>query len=327
MSQILEMPTLYKRLSEVGLPERFIREKALPEWWDPELEREPVAVLEAAGYIAKRLGLDIASVLSPNAPIAFKKQNNPKFKKRQGTNEECLFIVQGLASRVAEMVAYASKSAFKDTLPNAFEIRKQILEYRPWVDLDGLLQFCWSYGLPVVHFSADLPPNCRKVDGMAARLNNCPAIVIISRQRSSARLAFILAHELGHIACGHVRDGIIIDEDINEEEQDIEEIEATDFAIKLLFGERSYQWTQTFDVSLLVCFASINSKKDKIDPGAIISNYGWTTKNWEVAGGALKTIEPEANAPAKINSYLDKNLDLESLDQDSEEYLRLITGI
>jgi len=327
MSQILEMPTLYRRLSEVGLPERFVREKALPEWWDTELEKEPVAVLEAAGYIAKRLGLDVASVLNPDAPIAFKKRNNPKFKKRQGTHEECLLMVQGLASRVAEMVTYASKSKFKDTVPNAFEIRRQILKNKPWVDLDGLLQFCWSFGLPVVHFSADLPPNCRKVDGMAARLNNCPAIVIISRQRSSARLAFILAHELGHIACGHVTDGIIVDEDINEEEQDIEEIEANDFAIKLLFGECRYQWTQRLDASLLVCFASINSKKDKIDPGVIISNYGWTTKNWEVAGGALKKIEPEANAPKQINSYLDKNLDWERLDQDSEEYLRLITGV
>jgi IrrE N-terminal-like domain len=327
MSQILEMPTLYKRLSEVGLPKTYIQKHALPEWWDSELEKDPVAVIEAAGYIAKRLGLDITSVLSPDVPIVFKKRNNPKFKKRQGTDEECLFIVQGLACRVAEMVTYASKSTFKDTVPNASEIRRQILKNRPGVDLDGLLQFCWSSGLPVVHFSADLPPNCRKLDGMAAQLNNCPAIVIISRQRSSARLAFILAHELGHIACGHVKNGIIIDEDINEEEQDIEEIEANDFAIKLLFGERSYQWTQTFDISLLVCFASIKGKKDKIDPGAIISNYGWTKKNWEVAGGALKTIEPQANAPAKINSYLDKNLDWERLDQDSEEYLRLITGV
>lgn len=327
MSQILKMPALCKRLSKIGLPEKFIREKALPEWWDTELERKPVAVLEAAGYIAKRLGLDIASVLNPDAPIAFKKQNNPKFKKRQGTDEECLFVVQGLASRVAEMVTHASKYTFKDTLPNAFEIRKQILEDRPWVDLDGLLQFCWSSGLPVVHFSADLPPNCRKVDGMAARLNNCPAIAIISRQRSFARLAFILAHELGHIACGHVQDGIIVDEDIHEEEQDTEEQQANDFALKLLFGEGSYQWTQPFDTSLLVCFASINSKKDKIDPGVIVSNYAWNTKRWDVAGGALKIIEPEANAPAKINSYLDKNLDWERLDTDSEEYLRLITGV
>lgn len=325
---MLEMPTLYERLSKIGLPKKFIREKALPEWWDSELEKDPVAVMEAAGYIAKRLGLDISSVFNPDAQISFKRRNNPKFKKRQGTDEECLFIAQGLASRVAEMVTHASKSTFKDTLPDVLEIRRQILKQRPWVDLDGLLQFCWSFGLPVIHFSADLPPKCpRRIDGMAAWLNNSPAIVIISRQPYSARLSFILAHELGHIARGHVKDGVIVDEDIDEEVQDTEEREANDFAIKLLFGEHNYQWTQQLNASLLVCSASINGKKDKIDPGVLALNYAWNKKDWEIAGGALKIIEPEANAPAKINSWLDKNLDWERLDTDNEEYLRLITGM
>jgi hypothetical protein len=69
MNKTLEMPMLYKRLSKVGLQPKFIQEKALPEWWDAELENNPVAVLEAAGRIAKRLGLDMASVLDPDVTL------------------------------------------------------------------------------------------------------------------------------------------------------------------------------------------------------------------------------------------------------------------
>ena len=100
MSKTLEMPTLYKRLYAIGLPARFIQKKALPEWWDESLEKDPVAVLEAAGRIAKRLGLNMASVLDPDAPITFKQFSSHKFKKMQKSNENRLIVAQGLAARV-----------------------------------------------------------------------------------------------------------------------------------------------------------------------------------------------------------------------------------
>lgn len=327
MSQILEMPTLYARLSKIGFTPKFIREKALPEWWDSELEQDPVAVMEAAGRIAKRLGLDITSVFNPDAPITFKKGSSPKFKKRQDTDEERLFVAQGLATRVAEMVTFASKSTFKGTLPDVFEIRRQILQHSPAIDIDGLLQFCWSCGLPVVHFSS-FPPKSPKMDGMAAQLNSCPAIVISSKHPFSARLLFIIVHELGHIACGHVNNGVLVDEDIGKEIQDSEEQEANDFAVKLLFGKQpNYQWSQKLNPNALLSISCMYGRRDRVDPGTVALNYAWHTKDWSNAVCTLKLIEPQANASAKINSYLATNLNWERLDTDCEEYLKLITGV
>jgi hypothetical protein len=61
----MKMETLYERLSAIGLPEKFIREQALPDWWDEEFETTPGAVVEAAAYISRRLNLDITSLLEP----------------------------------------------------------------------------------------------------------------------------------------------------------------------------------------------------------------------------------------------------------------------
>lgn len=321
------MPTLYKRLSKIGLPQKFIQEKALPEWWDSELESDPVAVLEVAGRIAKRLGLDMASVLDPDALITFKQVSSPKFKKMQNTEENRLIVAQGLATRVAEMVAYACKATFTGIDTDTSKIREFILKNKPWIDLDVILQFCWSIGLPVVHF-CEFPTKTIKMDGMAAVINGHPAIVVSSNRKYSAHLLFIIAHEIGHIACGHVKDGVLIDEQITKEFQDKEENEANAFAIDLLLGEKDkYIWGKQSDSIHLVRTVRQLATKDRVDPGVLALNYAWQTGEWDIGVGALKILEPVANASVKVNKYLEKELDWERLDSDSEEYLRLVTGV
>jgi hypothetical protein len=51
MTQTLSMSVLYKKLSAIGFPKRFVQEKGLPSWWNEELDNKPVAVLEGAGHI------------------------------------------------------------------------------------------------------------------------------------------------------------------------------------------------------------------------------------------------------------------------------------
>jgi len=325
MNQTLEMPALYKRLLNLGFTQQFIREKALPCWWDKTLETNPVAVTEAAGYIAKRLGLDISTVLNPDVPIVFKKLGSPKFKRRSTTDEPSLIIAQGMATRVVEMITYSFKPEFVALPQKASEIRDQILKEHPSVDLDGLLKFCGTHGVPVIHFSS-FPPNTSKMDGMAVLLNGRPAIVITVSRQYSAWLLFIAAHELGHLVKGHANGGILVDEEIHNS-QDIEETEANEFSSELLLGcPNRYTWSQDLEPTKLAAIALSVAERDKVDPGAIVLNYAWTRNQWAVAMKALEMIEPEADAPTKINRYLINHLDWDRLDIDSQDYLTIVTG-
>lgn len=322
------MANLLERLEAKGLQSKYVRDRALPTWWDAELEDDPTVVAEAAGYIAKRLGLDIASVFSPEAEITFKGQAQTKFKKRQDTNQESLAIAQGLASRVAELVSYVVLPSYQLIQEDAAQLRQRILARGHWVNLESLLNLCWAHGIPVVHFSP--PQGTKKIDGMVANFNGRPVIVICCARKAASWLAFILAHELGHILAGHIQEQFYVDESIAQEEQDPEELEANAIASRLLLGNpNNYVWSSKLYPNRLVEIAQRFSARDNVDPGIVCLNYGWkrdVKEEWGIAMAALKTFEPIQKAPHTINQRLILNLDWERLDRDSQEYLRLVTG-
>jgi Zn-dependent peptidase ImmA (M78 family) len=87
---------------------------------------------------------------------------------------------------------------------------------------------------------AQFPHRSKKPDGMAVRVGSRYAIVLCRNHRYSAWPLFILAHELGHIARGHLKqDGLLVDDDNWATDVEGAEKEANDFAVKLLTGNRS----------------------------------------------------------------------------------------
>lgn len=65
MSNKLTMVELYNKLEKLGFSKEFIRAIGLPSWWVEELDQSTsVAVMyEAAGYISKRLFIDLGSLI------------------------------------------------------------------------------------------------------------------------------------------------------------------------------------------------------------------------------------------------------------------------
>lgn len=333
----IEMAILYERLSKIGLPEKFVREKALPDWWDEEFEATTGAVVQAAAYVSRRLNLDIASLLQPEADPAFKQSCNVKFKTQQGTDSRQLKVTQCIAARIAEMVAYTYVPEYKPLPTSALDVRNEILKTHKFVNLEGLLEFCWNYGIPVVHFDEfPISKGVRKFDGMVGYFYNRPVIVISLKHRSPAKLLFIMAHELGHFIEGHVQETLIVDEKIEPESVDIEEIEANEFAVELLLGKPDmvYYTPRILSGDNLASYAQKISTRDDVDPGVVVLNSAWSKARlaeteeergiiWATAFKALKIIEGNADAPTQINRYVQTYLDLDSLDGDSQDYLEL----
>jgi len=338
MTQIqIKMTSLYERLSGIGFPEKFVREKALPDWWDEEFEANPGAVVSAAVYVSRRLNLDIASLLQPEAAPAFKQSCDAKFKTQLKNPSQQLKVAQCMAARVAEMVAYTCVPEYKPLPKSALDVRNEILKTHKFVSLIGLLDFCWNYGIPVVHFDK-FPPakGLRKFDGMVGCFYKRPVIVISLKHRSPARLLFILAHELGHIIKGHIQEAYIVDEEIEPESIDIEEIEASEFAVEVLLGkpDMGYYTPRFFSGDSLATYAQEISTRDNVDPGVVVLNSSWSKASlaatsssrgiiWATASKALKIIEGDADAPTQINCYVQTYLDLDRLDGDSQDYLEL----
>jgi Zn-dependent peptidase ImmA (M78 family) len=221
----LQMSDLYDRLADIGFPKRYIKKQILPDWWTDEVDATSGVLTEGALYISRRLNLDMRSLLGVDGKPVFE----PRFKLKVGTNKEQLLIPCALSARIAETISYACLQPYQaiDEL-SVSAIRQQILTKQKVVDLEGVLDFCWQIGIPVIHFS-EFPSGVHKFHGMVAYFYNRPVILVSLKDISQARLLLIIAHELGHILKGHIdRDGILVD--------DSDESEANQIAAELLLG-------------------------------------------------------------------------------------------
>ncbi len=327
----MKMADLYDRLAAIGFPKKFVQQKILPDWWTDEVDQTPGVLTEGALYISRRLNLDMQSLLDNKPHPEFKTPYQPKFKLKVGTDTDRLTIPYVISARIAEMVAYACKKPYQplDSI-SVSAIRQDILSRQNSVNLQGFLDYCWGRGIPVIHFD-EFPPKVHKFDGMVAYFYDRPVILLSLKAKSPSRLLFIAAHELGHILRGHLtQEKLLVDEQINLESPDQEEVEANEVAVKLLFDaiNSDYYSPQDYTAQQLAKYAQNISANERVDAGVVARNYGWHKKHhYGSVEGAMKILEPNANAPQEINRYLAQNLDWEKLGDDNQDYLTAMLNL
>lgn len=332
VKECTRMDDLYDRLATIGLSKQFVKENALPDWWCEEYEQEKGAIVTAASYISKLLNVDLKSLLDETVQPKLILTSQPKFKVQKGTDLEQLPVPSAIAAKVASILAYGCQSPYRSIAGlTASEIRQEILSSRRSVDLEGLLDFCWSYGIPVVHLSR-FPSGFRQFQGMSACFRQRPVIVLSFNVISPSQLLFILAHELGHILKGHLNlssEGVLVDEKVELESIDEEEVAANEVAVELMAGhpDRTYYTPHTYNAIQLAAYAQRIGERDRVSPGVVALNYGWSKNYWDSTIDALKILEPNANAPKQVNQYIRSHLDWERLGHDYRDYLSLVLGL
>jgi len=322
---------LYRRLGEVGLTRTYVKKTALPSWWDDDVASNPSGYAQGLLLLCRHLGLDLSSLQSEDEPIRLRDFGTCKFKKRSDVSEDDLALARVLATRAAQLAASAISTPAVTIPIYADEIRQQILsDDAHWVGLNELLHYCWSIGLPVLHLD-HFPKNAKRPDGFAARVNGRPVIVLCRHAKQSAWLLFILAHELGHLALGHVpEEGTLIDQGLDEDSLDEEEQQANAFAIELLTGRANRRgivagrWPNAEE---LAKSAQDIGRKSMIDPGHVVLNYAHSmgTSFFPVAQAALKILDPHDDAVVKVRSKMAGNLDWSRLPEDSSEFLMRVS--
>jgi len=326
------MSRLYGRLSHVGLTRQYVRSIVLPSWWDDEIALNPAGYAQGLLLLARHLGLDLSSLQDETAPVRLREFGSCKYKKREDVSEDELAMCRMMVIRAAQLADEAMDRASRIAPGNPAEIRQAILDTGArWVGLPELLDYCWSISIPVLHLDY-FPKNARRPDGFAARVNGRPVIILCVRKKQPAWQLFILAHELGHIACNHiVGDGALLDDRVDQESSDVEEMEANSFAIELLTGSpprrfrASGRWPNAQE---LAKEAQQIGRLQMIDPGHVILNYAHNmgADFFAVASAALARLEPDADATQIIRAALADRLDWSRLPEDSSEFLMRVTG-
>ncbi len=330
MTNIITMSSLYTKLSQLGLNQQYVRNNGLPSWWNDELNDKPIAVLEGAGYIADNLNLDLKSLLLEEE-IKFNPLPTTKFKQHNSRNNDHPYIAQALASRVAELIAYGTEVNFTFLPTDVKEIRKEILTNHATVNLVSLLEYCWSKGI-VVGWFHNFPKTVKKFAGLIQWQSSCPVIILSSQHKYSAKLAFDLAHELGHLALGHLNEGILVDEEIEFDCHDNDEFQANQFATQLLLddcdnclGNKIFKNAENFSDYVV---SNIIPQYPGVEAEAVILNYGWHNKKYfPLSMSALNKLDCAINGQQIVNEYLAEKLDWDKFNDESYEYLEKILGV
>jgi hypothetical protein len=326
------MKALYGRLSELGLTRAYVRQTVLPSWWDDEAAATDAGFAEAVMLVSRHVGVDLSTLRHQAGTPSLRSGVPCKFKKAQGSSNDDVALARSLATQVAMLASSAMPQA-ADVPLAAAEVRALILDKgEPWVSLGALVDYCWSVGIPVLHVS-NFPRSTKKMEGLTARIGGRPVIILSKEQRQPAWLLFILAHELGHVACGHVGDDqVLVDEKVEQDSNDDEERAANAYAVELLTGapdRRFYAPGRWPNARALAAAAERIGRQHQIDPGHVVLNYGKSMGStfFAVANAALTHLDPSPDAVAIIRRKLADNLDWSGLTEEAAEFVAKMTGL
>jgi hypothetical protein len=323
---------LKRRLQDVGLSGPAIK-AAWPRWWSDAAEASSSARAELRFSLARKLGLDPSSLLDENAEPRFVWRDEARFKHRTNEGELELAAITSFGKALSSLLISAAPPTESPALPDAATLRQAVLANQPYVRLIDLLSICWTLSIPVVHLRV-FPCTRKRMAAMTVHSAQGNAILLAKDSGYPAHLAFYLAHELAHLALGHLRVGdAIVDLDTNHLStlDDPEEYAADAYALELLTGQPRpvvLPHAHRYIARQLADNAVTASQRLRIEPGTLALCFGYSTGDWRTANAAMRSIYT-APKPAwvEINGLARKELRTGTVAEDSRLYLESILGL
>lgn len=322
-----EADNLRRKLRDAGLTRKWI-DAAWPEWWDESAGESASARAELRFALARRLGLSPKALIGER--VEFVWRDHTKFKHLSAETEEQQAIIAAFGSSIGRLLIQACPAEPRSASVGAGELREAILTGRKFVDLQALIGTCWALGIPVIEPRL-FPMSSKLMHAMAIGAEGRHAILLAFNTGYPARLAFMLAHEIGHVALGHMGEtGAIVDLDEagRPGELDEQEIAANHFALELLTGSSEPNFTTNlprFNSATLGHAVLAAAEQYRIEPGTMALCLGYQHNKWPVATSALKYVYPQTRELWRdINRTAEDQLSWDLIGEDSAIFLRRV---
>jgi hypothetical protein len=323
---------LKKRLKNVGLSNAAIS-AAWPTWWSDAADASTSAQTELRFSIGRKLGIDPHSLLEDNEQPRFIWRDEAKFKHLSGEDVLEQSAITSFGTAVGRLLVAATSTQIVFPNFNAAELRGAILRQQQYIRLVDLLSLCWSVGVPVIHLRV-FPLRHKRMAAMSVRIDGRNAILIGRDSLYPPQVAFHLAHELAHIALGHLtEDPVIVDlesSSLASSGDDPDEIAADQFALELLTGFREpkiLSKSKTFNSAQLAQAVLSASPELRIEPGTLALCFGYSTGSWGKTNAAIRRVYSSARPVwSEINRVALEQLNFDLIPEDSRSFLRAALG-
>ncbi|MBN9669481.1 ImmA/IrrE family metallo-endopeptidase [Roseibium aggregatum] len=322
---------LFKALREAGISAEAIR-SAWPSWWSEDAESSRSGKTELRFALSRSLGLDPQALLVGER-VEFIWDDDARFKhlKTETAAERAALTSFGIA--FARMLLRAFPETPTQSGYSALQLRSAILQSNKFVDLRALVATSWALGIPVAHLRI-FPLRHKLMHAMVVTVEDRMVILLGKDAEYPAPIAFTLAHELGHIMLGHLKEVpalVDLEQDPNREEKDAEEKEADEFALELLTGSTHPEIeasTLNYSAQSLAEAALKSGEAHQIEPGTLALCLAYQTNTWPKAIAALKFMYTDRKPVWKeINLILESEIEWSLLPHETQLYIRKATGL
>ena len=319
-------------ISNTGLSESAIS-AAWPEWWSDAADSSPSAQAELRFSLARKLGLDPRSLVNEDGSPTFVWDDSAKYKNFKGDGEKEKPVITSFGTSLARILLKGCEQDISIVGKSATSLRTSILQSQSFVGIVELLSLLWGVGIPLVHLRI-YPLSAKRMCAMTVQTNGKFAIFLARDSSYPAPLVFHIAHEIAHIALGHLENKIALVDmtDVVEssEKNDPEEVDADKFALELLTGSSEPS---------IVTVGESNSAKQlakeviragherQIEPGTLALCYGHSTQKWALANKALRFIyDSPQEAWVPINTMAKDQLLWGNISDDVSSYIHAVLG-
>jgi hypothetical protein len=299
----------------------------LPEWWNDACGKQSELMPDIEIRIARFLGLPLADVKNSAFSLAPAKYENAHLRRIRFIDEDRLAPAIHSALRIGAAVIrnLRNQESFQDNIPSdAFIWRHQILKGQTNVTLDMLLENLWGRGIPVVPIEVLPAPNFQ---GIACIIDNRPIILLGQRHDEPSHVAFIIAHEAGHITAGDCAPGQPVVDEAGEvdDEADMER-DADSFAKLALLGSGIIPDLTGENYKQIAKQADQIEQDTGADASLIIFNWARQTRDYTKASMAVKALYVNVGARRKLRQHFDHHVNLDDASETDHALLRCVYG-
>jgi len=329
---------LSRRLEDAGFSKSFVRTALLPEWWTRECQADAALLPQIEFGVARFLGVPLEVVRDPSQPLLVRDITTARLRHAKGAERTKMLPAMHASLSVAGAVVRNLRDVppFAGLPLDARAWREELLlpHGSEAIGLRRLLLDLWQRGVPVVHLRSMPSPKFR---GMACLAEGRPVILLGWGGDELPPFLIDVAHEAGHIACGHITDGTVFLDESGEGEGerdagaesggDLElgqqEQEAIEHAAQLLYSLRRKGVLPDFDDSEgLASMARRVGRRDRIDTGLLVRRWARQTGKDGMASAALRLLHQGRGARSLLRSQLAEHLDLEGASETDRRLLQ-----
>lgn len=318
---------LMRRLSRAGFKENFVRSAILPDWWTDSYSDDLTLLPEIEIRAARFLQRSIQEVRDPSITLSAPSYPGAQLRRVRQIDQDRLSSAIHAALQIAGAVTRSLKNTAQTAVipsPNAFDLRNEILQVNNSVSLDDLLGNLWNRGIPVIPVDILPEPNFQ---GLACVISGRPVILLGHKLDAPGRIAFIVAHEVGHIASGDCTpDHPIVDEEDEVDDRSAIEKSADLFASRILAGKDSIPKISGASFQDLAQNAYDLEHKTGAEAGFLIWSWARQTKNYAQATMAVKALYRGQGGRTTLRRYFDRFIDLDLASESDRSLLRCVYG-